>query len=680
MGKTIVLSGRLGDITGQPIEQISSVTVKAPVVQVGGTITTTQPKRVDFDSDGNFSLKVVDGVGWLYIEGDGWSDSIRFVAAAGMVNFWEAVINAMPQTTGMIDYLAALQRVDDAARIAVEAAQAELTKAVNNINSTVMWPKRALSSGEDLDLLTTPGLYYATSYSVAISLLHRPTDPTDAGNKANVEVKGISSGILEQTWTTISAPGKYAPILKRRKDGAGAWSTWELVNPQPKYLAVGDDVFAKPVGDWLIASYTVASQVVNRPPANSGSWAPALVEIKLGPSGKKVIRWSSLNASTSAQSIWQTQQDNNGTWAAWRRIDGWNAEISKKVETRIQDVSDSEHIRHRGVIRTMLKNRLDKTDYPLWGFTAPTGERLTIPTHEGSGNATHPSVLYFKDGWNGWEYWMAMTPYPDSIEGEEDPNIIVSHDGTTWQVPAGLTNPLDNQPGKPGPHNSDPHLVMHPDGRMILTWRMVDRPDGGRNRIFMRTTKDGVTWTPKEEIWKAKDAGSGESSFLSQSLIWTGSTWRLYGVSGDFSPQRIRYYETADTTPTVTSWGAPKDCYVKNDVLPEREWWHFEIVPVDGEYWAVGNDHKRERGGGNGALYILHSKDGDTFTASTIPVIATAGAHRNDIYKADLLIVPTDRPTPLIDIYYSAYDLANDDWWMWRTTAIYADPYEEISS
>jgi hypothetical protein len=38
---------------------------------------------------------------------------------------------------------------------------------------------------------------------------------------------------------------------------------------------------------------------------------------------------------------------------------------------------------------------------------------LTIPTYDASGQAIHPDVIDFGSGntWNGYRYWMAMTPY-----------------------------------------------------------------------------------------------------------------------------------------------------------------------------------------------------------------------------------------------------------------------------
>lgn len=94
---TLALKGKLVDLTTRPVEDVTNVTVKAPAPNAAsvGTIT-TQPRKVTLSSDGSFSLTVAEGTGWLFIEGPGWSDSIRFVAKAGMTLFEQARLNAGP--------------------------------------------------------------------------------------------------------------------------------------------------------------------------------------------------------------------------------------------------------------------------------------------------------------------------------------------------------------------------------------------------------------------------------------------------------------------------------------------------------------------------------------------------------------------------------------------------------
>jgi len=43
---------------------------------------------------------------------------------------------------------------------------------------------------------------------------------------------------------------------------------------------------------------------------------------------------------------------------------------------------------------------------------APPATLFTIPTYDGSGTVVHPSVYFNPDGWSGYKYWMAFTPFP----------------------------------------------------------------------------------------------------------------------------------------------------------------------------------------------------------------------------------------------------------------------------
>ena len=98
MAKTITLTGRLADVTSIALGEVTRVTVKAPSYRPGPGIelTTSAPQNVDLGADGAITINVTEGVGWIYLDGPGWTDSIRFVAAEGMTTIWEAVVNALP--------------------------------------------------------------------------------------------------------------------------------------------------------------------------------------------------------------------------------------------------------------------------------------------------------------------------------------------------------------------------------------------------------------------------------------------------------------------------------------------------------------------------------------------------------------------------------------------------------
>lgn len=82
-----------------------------------------------------------------------------------------------------------------------------------------------------------------------------------------------------------------------------------------------------------------------------------------------------------------------------------------------------------------------------------TKKHQLTPTYDGSGQAVHPSLVYFRDGWgndrarNNWRYWLVMTPFPNKKERYENPSILVSNEGVKWRVPPGLKNPIEKEPG-----------------------------------------------------------------------------------------------------------------------------------------------------------------------------------------------------------------------------------------
>lgn len=120
-----------------------------------------------------------------------------------------------------------------------------------------------------------------------------------------------------------------------------------------------------------------------------------------------------------------------------------------------------------------------------------------IPTYDGSNQSTHPSVLQFDTPWNGYRFWMAMTPYPFNYDGLEDPSVLASNDTKTWVVPDGLTNPLTPAP-KPG-HNCDVELVYNKE-RDELWLYYVEADDIVQSWVKLMRSADGVHWTKPEIV------------------------------------------------------------------------------------------------------------------------------------------------------------------------------------
>ena len=108
------LTGKITDVTGRAPNSISSITVKAPSARIGGSggssVIVSSPATVDFNrSTGDITISgLTIGLSWLYIDGDGWSDSIALAVADGMITLVEAVANASG-VPGLADYIELLE-------------------------------------------------------------------------------------------------------------------------------------------------------------------------------------------------------------------------------------------------------------------------------------------------------------------------------------------------------------------------------------------------------------------------------------------------------------------------------------------------------------------------------------------------------------------------------------------
>ena len=119
------LTGKITDVTGRAPDSISSITVKAPSARIGGgsDIIVTSSAQVEFNKGtGDLTLSGLHvGLSWLYIEGDGWSDSIPLAVAEGFQLILEAVANASG-VPGIADYVSMLRNSEDHARLLARAA------------------------------------------------------------------------------------------------------------------------------------------------------------------------------------------------------------------------------------------------------------------------------------------------------------------------------------------------------------------------------------------------------------------------------------------------------------------------------------------------------------------------------------------------------------------------------
>jgi hypothetical protein len=234
----------------------------------------------------------------------------------------------------------------------------------------------------------------------------------------------------------------------------------------------------------------------------------------------------------------------------------------------------------------------------------------TWDTYDGNDVIVHPSVLFFPDGFGGYQWWAAATPYYNTDVALENPSIFVSTNGSDWVPPPGVTNPVVPEPTG-GNFNSDPYLTTGPDGMLWLVYR--EALTGSNEELFVRASDDGVTWSAPTSLM----TNTGESRvMLAPSMWWDAiaSEWVLlvsrFGTGAD--KYLRRFTAPAPTGPWVE--GANPTVSAAWDT--NFGIWHMSARPVGAQVVALANVD--DVGHDGGRVYLMTSNDaGRTWTRAT---------------------------------------------------------------
>jgi len=259
----VKLKGKLTDITTKPVEDVTSVYVKSPVIRAGddGALTTSQPQKVSVSASGDFTLTTVAGKGWLYIEGPGWSDSIPFVAADGMKLFIEAWANA--SSSGGVyaiikELIAAMggateQELQDL----VQQAKMYADAASRASAAESVWDKGMISAKTDI-LSLSPGRYGLMSASVASEM----GLPGDSAGVLIVDYLDGPNGRLSGRFWWEYQDRTYGRICYSATSYNGTFKGWQPDNTWHKMpLSSSDSIVDLPPGRYPVTSESVADSL-----------------------------------------------------------------------------------------------------------------------------------------------------------------------------------------------------------------------------------------------------------------------------------------------------------------------------------------------------------------------------------------------------------------------------------
>ena len=264
------------------------------------------------------------------------------------------------------------------------------------------------------------------------------------------------------------------------------------------------------------------------------------------------------------------------------------------------------------------------------------------PTYDGSGQCTHPDIVYFPSGWHGYKYWMAMTPYPNGNDAYENPSILACNDGASWEVPPGLTNPIDPRPASG--HNCDTDIVYDDDSDEL--WVYYIESGAGTSYVKRRRSSDGVNWSNEEDIFNVPDY-----QIVSPAIVKVGSTYYMWyvdaGSSGcSASSTTVRYRTSSDGE----TWSSPQTV---NITQSGYNIWHLDViyVPSKNEYWMIYPAYPSGSDCGNTVLFFAKSTDRINWTTyDKIALKKGSGWDEYQIYRSTFLY---DSTNDLLRVWYA---------------------------
>ncbi len=197
--------------------------------------------------------------------------------------------------------------------------------------------------------------------------------------------------------------------------------------------------------------------------------------------------------------------------------------------------------------------------------------RLDIPTHDGSGQAVHPSLLVRSDK---PRFVLSFTPYTDTDDRVENPSVVISDDGLHFREEKKGLNPLVPAPEKD--HNDDPDLFFR-DGKYGIMYLETMRPE--KQSLVLLESSDRIHWN-KRILHQENLAGGSGCFMLSPKYIEKdGLSWLFYVNRDAAGGYQIEYVTGKDIY--SFDFATRNVIKIKGDrVLP----WHLEIIQSDGRY------------------------------------------------------------------------------------------------
>ena len=245
---------------------------------------------------------------------------------------------------------------------------------------------------------------------------------------------------------------------------------------------------------------------------------------------------------------------------------------------------------------------------------------------------THPSIIYIPDGKFPHQWWLAATPYPQSLKvhGEPYENTCIFYaDNVGRDAPVDFfsidKNPIIYKAG--ARYNSDPDIFFDDADSTLYAFTRKRHGEDYVSNIVIQSSKDGEHWSGPVSVVKT------ETKSLCPCIIKCDSVYRMYLY--EYTPDVKNPTSTIEIFESV-SLLAPQFKHSKSVPWTLDSYiWHGDVLRYNDNYYMIycgANKNYRTRLGTPDVtryLWVAESSDGYIFKDYTRPLLKMNGVYRS---------------------------------------------------
>ena len=264
--------------------------------------------------------------------------------------------------------------------------------------------------------------------------------------------------------------------------------------------------------------------------------------------------------------------------------------------------------------------------------------------------AVHPDIVDAGvSGWNGYRYWLVVTPYTNTTTAEENPTLFASTDGANWVPAPGAPAPLMTPPTSGGTF-SDPDMVL-----VSGTMHVYGREYGpGYEKIWRITSTNGSTWSAPSLVIEISTGNPSNNLILSPAVVHDGTQFLMFS-SKNFNAIEKR------TSADGATWSAPSAVTLTGGPTP---FGHLDVINAGAGNWfmllqtygGVGTSEAPDTG--SEIRLGRSSNSGASWTFATAPILDARGVSTRNIYRTTGLWESRDG-ADYFRLWFSGIDYAN---------------------